>query len=396
MQGKTIAVLVVGMLVCGIAAFTIFSNSEDVPAVTSNIPNNKYIREEGCTILNARELNDKIFLEESIVKITPDNGDSSNQNLGPNFPSHWKIYEKNDRTGKNTDEISHDPPPEYKQSAQTFTVGATGPNENFYLTQISIKLLYFSTGSGEVYCDVRTLAGREPSLNPTNNVLGSSSLYDDGEQKNDKFWNFTFAPAILLEGGKKYCFVLRVPGSALCKSTQYGTDVYPGGHRCITTNDGKSWQIFEKTDLYNWIIYGYSIANKSEITEKIQITSIYPEFYDGDCIIIYDAISTIQYYPNEDYTGICFSWHPSKDKVENSCFNFEGDITDIYKSGDIVEITLHLLHINVETDDMIYDMDTFDEQWWSNQFFKNNVEGYLIDSGLKPISPDAIYCRRSR
>ena len=69
MQGKTIAILVVSILICGIAAFTIFNNNDYMPAVTSNRPKDQYVREEGCTILTARELNDKIFFEESIIKI---------------------------------------------------------------------------------------------------------------------------------------------------------------------------------------------------------------------------------------------------------------------------------------------------------------------------------------
>jgi len=357
MQEKTVTIAIVIMIICGISAFTIFNNNDYVPAITSNNLIDKYTREEGCAILTARELKEKMYFDIADSTIPPVGTPVKSTTFIGAFPQHWKIYEKNDRKSKDLDVISHDPPPDYKQSAQTFTVGVSGPNEDFYLTCIKVHLTYFGAGSGKIYCDLRTLAGREPMFLPSKTNLGVASLYDDGTQASGEYWNFTYSPPILLEGGNSYCFVLRIPGSSLCKSVQYGGSAYPGGYRCRTTDDGKSWIIDEYSDLYDWTIYGYSAVDEKEDIDKPVISSLYHDFADGDCIIIYDAISSIQYYPDDDYTNVCFSWHQTKNTMISSCFRFEGDITDKYGEGDVVEITLHLLHIELETTDNKYNIE---------------------------------------
>ena len=58
--------------------------------------------------------------------------------------------------------------------------------------------------------------------------------------------------------------------------------------------------------------------------------------------------------------------------------------------------TLHLIHIQLETEKNKYEIEVFDEQWVGTNYFKDNVEERIIETGLKPISPEHIYCRRSR
>lgn len=393
MQGKTIFILVILIVVSSVFAFK-FLGYEEIPAISNTKDSNRYIREEGCIVLTARELKEKMYSDDEVI---PTSTKIQNAEFSMGFPQNWKVYEYNDLKSNNLDTISHDPPPEYKQIAQTFTVGVSGPNADIYMTCLRINLPYYGSGSGEICCDIRTLVGRDPIYFPSNTNLASSSVYDGGIKDNDDYWNFTFNPAVSLQAGGLYCFVLRVPGSSLCKSVQYGSDYYLGGYICRTNDNGKNWLYDEYSDVYDWEIYGYGIEKPEEKeVDKTPVSQLYHDLDDGDCIIVYDSISSINYYPDEDFTEICFSWYEHKNVMDSYCFFFEGDMSDSYGEGDVVEITLHLIHIQLETEKNKYEIEVFDEQWAGANYFKDNVEDKLIETGLKPISSDHIYCRRTR
>jgi hypothetical protein len=397
MKGKTIAFVIVSiLLVCAIGILINFNNENYSPAIITTNPEDTDNIKENCIKLTARELYEMMLFDQTTKQVNPPRNVNvkSATTIGV-LPKNWKIYAQSIVDGGTQEQISHDPPPQYLQSAQIFNFGAAGSNEDFYLTCISVELSYFSVGSGTIYCDVRSINGLFPRYRPSDTTLGEASLYDDGTFFGTKFWNFTFSPPVLIDKDSPYSFVLRIPSSGLCKSLSYGNDSYPGGYRCRTTN-GYIWILDEENDLHNWIIYGLSAVDE---TKKVDVPFIYldyPEIAEGDCIIIHDAISLIQYYPDDDYTSVCFSWYQNTESKKEVFYKFKGDITDIYKKGDVVEITLHLKHIELETTDVIFDIDVFEEQWESEQFFIDNVEDVLIDTGLRPMDPDIMYCRRNR
>lgn len=125
-------------------------------------------------------------------------------------------------------------------------------------------------------------------------------------------------------------------------------------------------------------------------TEKDILFLLYPNFSDGECIIIQDNISLIQYYPNVNYTSVVFSWYKDQYTKPHVYYHFKGNITDEYKKGDTVEILLHLKHVELETKNMMYTIDIFEEQWVSNQYFIENVASIDIDKGLKAMDQNGI------
>jgi len=132
------------------------------------------------------------------------------------------------------------------------------------------------------------------------------------------------------------------------------------------------------------------MTNANISLDKPILYLLYPEFEEEDCIIIHDKISLIQYYPDDQYTTVCFSWYQDQYTKTHVYYHFEGNITDTYKEGDTVEITLHLKHIELETTNMSYSLDVFEEQWESEQYFVENVQYILIDNGLKHMDLDTI------
>jgi len=342
-----------------------------------------------------RDLYGWIIYGSATGQVTPKEDKSAANSFESEFKG-WNLYEENSEYGSDEEIISRDPLPEYIQSAQTFTVGAVGPNEDFYATCIKIRLSYFSAGSGEINCDIRTTAGRDPQFFPSKTNLGTASLFDDGNQESGKeYWNFTFNPPVLLNRGQLYSFVVKIPSKNLVKSIRYGEDSYPGGYRCWTQDGGNNWITYFDSDLYDWSIYGYTYVDETPKKEKPTIYSLYSDLTDGDCIIIYDTISSINHDLENDYTSVCFSWFKYKNVKENAYYYFEGDITNKFKQGDVVEIPLHILHLELESSDTKYNIDVFDEQWAGKQHFLDKVQYDLIEDGLMPMSPQNIHYRRS-
>lgn len=124
--------------------------------------------------------------------------------------------------------------------------------------------------------------------------------------------------------------------------------------------------------------------------EKPVITLIYKNLSDGDRIIIRDNISIITYFEERNETTIAFSWYEDMYTEHIIYFHFKGNITDRYKVGDEIEIPLTLKHIHIETNSTIYNIDVFEEQWVSEEYFVNNVHSFLIEEGLKAMDPSII------
>jgi len=155
-------------------------------------------------------------------------------------------------------------------------------------------------------------------------------------------------------------------------------------------DNNKNCTILTARELYENMTFNLSqqTDNPGEVTIDKDIFNLsYASFSEGDCIIIHDNISIIAYYPEYDYTSVCFSWYTDEYTKVHVYYHFETNITNTYNEGDLVEIKLHLKHVDVETTNMIYHIDIFDEQWSGEEYFINNVQDILIDEGLKPIDP---------
>ena len=124
--------------------------------------------------------------------------------------------------------------------------------------------------------------------------------------------------------------------------------------------------------------------------EKNKVEQLYPNFSQGDCIILRDTISIIQYSEEDGFTTIAFSWSEDAYTKTFEYYYFEGDITDSYKKDDTVEIKLHLKHVETETINATYYIDIFEEQWQSEQYFIENVDSFIIKDGLKPMNPNIL------
>ena len=105
--------------------------------------------------------------------------------------------------------------------------------------------------------------------------------------------------------------------------------------------------------------------------------SDYKSLDEGDTLVLTDTISNITYMPFfynattiyfdvDDYVSMGM---PSS----QIAFNFEGDITEQYKIGDEVKITLTVKHFvyENETTGIGLDVDVFEEGWNQEEFISN-------------------------
>ncbi len=102
-------------------------------------------------------------------------------------------------------------------------------------------------------------------------------------------------------------------------------------------------------------------------------SKLYNSLNDGDLIIIKDVIDSIFYNQKRDATLVSFEW------TENGTSNlleiiFEGDLTPIYFLGDEVEISVTIKYVNFKHNEFNYEMEIYDEQWVSEEFFKTDLE----------------------
>jgi hypothetical protein len=102
-------------------------------------------------------------------------------------------------------------------------------------------------------------------------------------------------------------------------------------------------------------------------------SKLYNSLNDGDLIIIKDIIDIIFYDQKMDVTLVSFEW------IENGTSNlleimFEGDLTPIFSLGDEVEISVTIKYVNFEHNELNYEMEIFNDQWVSEEFFKTDLE----------------------
>jgi hypothetical protein len=104
--------------------------------------------------------------------------------------------------------------------------------------------------------------------------------------------------------------------------------------------------------------YHSNIDNASRL-----ITYYFQSLNEGDTLIIRDTINTISYNATRGYTNIQFISYPG------DTFPIQGDITDEFKIGDSVEITLHIIEVSFTDqhpstgETWTFNLETLEEEW---------------------------------
>lgn len=80
--------------------------------------------------------------------------------------------------------------------------------------------------------------------------------------------------------------------------------------------------------------YNLSIDNNTR-----RATLVYKSLDEGDTLIIRDTLNSMTYNASGEYTLIDF------ESSANSFTSIEGDITTVFKKGDRIELTLHVINI---------------------------------------------------
>lgn len=141
------------------------------------------------------------------------------------------------------------------------------------------------------------------------------------------------------------------------------------GNTVIMTAKEHSDDKFTDTD---WITY---------------ITIFYNSLEDGDSLIIRDIISNISYDSDTDTTTVTFEW--TENGVTSSLTPvFAGDLTGSFQPGDEANISVKIKHVTFSYEDMNYDLEIYEEQWESQDYFISNVGSAL--GGLKPLPQRSI------
>lgn len=112
--------------------------------------------------------------------------------------------------------------------------------------------------------------------------------------------------------------------------------------------------------------------NAKFVNSNKTFSILYTSYEDGDTLIIKDTISDVTYNQTFNVTGI--SIMGGSDSIRG--FAFQGNITDLYKNGDKVKITVHIKHVTFLYNGKNYDMEIFAEEWESQDYFIENFDTY--------------------
>jgi len=120
---------------------------------------------------------------------------------------------------------------------------------------------------------------------------------------------------------------------------------------------------------------------------------LYNSLKEGDILVLQDSISQISYNSDEGVTKISFNI-TTEGEAGYTLVNyyFEGDITESYQIDDEVKITETIKHVEFTYESAIgsmnYELELFDGQWESEEYFVNNLAS--IFGGFKPLTQSCI------
>ncbi len=169
------------------------------------------------------------------------------QLYGGVMPSSLATYESY-TTGDDTDSTDADNAGNW--IAQTFTVGNTGANSDFYVTKIRIKSSNATFGATSTLEIQETTAG-EPNGTIKLKIVGITKVIEGGASD---WWEFDLTDAVQNDGealvaGTQYAFVYykTAAGSEDIRMDSNGT--YTGGVHLITADSGANWTVQTGDDL---------------------------------------------------------------------------------------------------------------------------------------------------
>jgi hypothetical protein len=116
------------------------------------------------------------------------------------------------------------------------------------------------------------------------------------------------------------------------------------------------------------------------------INIYYTTLEDGDTVKIIGNITSISYDSTSDRTSIKFELNDGQVTKSFSPI-FEGDISDIYNSGDCVQITVNIKHVSFSNGGMDYDLEIYEEGWVDEETF---ISSMYDDSFGLAMPKDAI------
>ncbi len=114
------------------------------------------------------------------------------------------------------------------------------------------------------------------------------------------------------------------------------------------------------------------------------ITINYKSVDDGDKLAIQDIIFKINYDYIYNKTIVLFVWDEGNES-DSMFFEFEGDITDSFFIDDQVKITVKIKHVIFSYQDVIHDMELYEEQWINAEYFNTNRYKPLPASSITKI-----------
>ena len=144
------------------------------------------------------------------------------------------------------------------RAGNVFTVGAVGPNEDFVIDSISVKLKRQGT-PGEVYLNIYKSGVKGK---PYGESLSSGSIQGN-DLSNLDFKEINIeVENIILNKDKKYVFLLSITGGDednMVWARVFNDNLYPGGDAIVKIEEG--WRFYDYFDVL-FKIYGKSIENE--------------------------------------------------------------------------------------------------------------------------------------
>ena len=106
------------------------------------------------------------------------------------------------------------------------------------------------------------------------------------------------------------------------------------------------------------------------IYDNDKITTNFKSLDEGDTLEIQDTIFNINYDDTIDRTIILFV-STEGDSSNSMKFEFEGKMTDSFFNDEQVKITVKIKHVIFSYQNISYDMELFEEQWVSKEYFNS-------------------------
>ncbi len=137
-----------------------------------------------------------------------------------------------------------------------------------------------------------------------------------------------------------------------------------------------------------YVTSAQSFSEKIESYFNESLKKVYFNFKgynDKDRIKIKDTIDKISYIKDLNYTAIEFNvkTNTSKGHMESLEFDFKGNLTNVFKKNDNVEINFTIKHVKFEYNNWSYDLEVFSEGWNKNYYLNNSFSQMLTKSAIK-------------